>query len=407
MKTKFTHVSYFLIKNMLYLFKMGRYNLSLINVPDGSARSGNGEVDVNGITFRTTDFSLSANRGYLSTDNVNLSSSRASSLREKIEVDLRRQASGVQTLDFPEDISSKSEIELDVSTGKYKLSFIEKGGLFGVGGGKKVSMDVEDIDFDSGKIYIKGDTNLKNFNRIGSDAYPMPVGGKALDSKQTKELTTPTKEELDADPETAKQSWLTRMRLWFDDPNVKSNADFLSSAAKIVLFTGLALWGVLTLKELFDRLNEIADTVNNETFKILELKRTSFRFSGSKICSGDYIYNFRGFENVQKESINNTPEFKTSGGETEIKNDYTFEQVSLTETITPPSDGELTFRVKTTFIRRILCFAIDLVSNVAEGVGNVVTGLGRGLFGDINWGIIILLFVCLIAGGVFLTILLR
>jgi hypothetical protein len=345
----------------------------------------------------------------ISTDrnNIDASNAKNANLRSLIMSDYKRRATGVREIDFTQDIADKSTVEIDLTTGQKKLTYINRGDSNGLGGGEKTEIDIEDIDFETGKVYIKGDANKAKFDKISTDAYPMPPGGKPLTGKKLKELSDESGTDIDADPETAKQGFLTRMRLWFGDPTVKSNAEFLASAGKIICFLGLALWGIMTLQEFIDRLTSIADDVNNETFKISELKKTSFKFTGSKICAGDKIYNFNGFQNVQKESINSTPEFSTRGGESEIKDDVTFNSVTETETIKPPTDGELTFKVRTTFIRRLLCLAADIVNDVVDTAKNVASGLGRSVFGDINWGLIIIVFVGLIVGGILLTIFLN
>ena len=263
----------------------------------------------------------------------------------------------------------------------------------------------------TGKLYFSP-SNKAKFDAINKgNLLSTPEGGWArkYSKEESKKNLTPTEQEKnlnESDPEAAKESYITRLRNWVNDPEVKDNASFLANSAKYLVFLGIAGMVLMSLKQLFDRMNEEANSVNNEIFKITELKRSSMTFTGSKICSGDRIYNFGGFQNVQKESINSTEEFRTKGGETKIT-DHTFESVSITETITPPSNSELTFRVKTTFIRRMICLAVDIVVEAANTAKDIASGVSSGIFGDINWGIVFIVIIALVVGGVALAITLR
>lgn len=181
--------------------------------------------------------------------------------------------------------------------------------------------------------------------------------------------------------------------------------------ASYALYLGLGIVAITTVASFINWLKGDTDAVNNEVFRIKDIKREGkiTYTSQYKICNGDRIYEFRGFENVNRAAMNNYPTYTTNGGNGQLDDSsQTFEAIEAGVTVTPPSGQELTFRVETTALRRLSCALANVARDLASGAANlgknVTKGFWEGLGIDPVWliGGIILLIILAIVASVFL-----
>lgn len=181
--------------------------------------------------------------------------------------------------------------------------------------------------------------------------------------------------------------------------------------ASYALYLGLGIVAITTVASFINWLKGDTDAVNNEVFRIKDIKREGkiTYTSQYKICAGDTVYGFAGFVNVNRAAMDNKYNYTTGGGVGSLDDSsQTFEEIESGVTVTPPSGQELTFRVETTALRRLSCalanVARDLASGAANVGKNVAKGFWEGLGIDPVWliGGIILLIILAIVASVFL-----
>jgi hypothetical protein len=149
------------------------------------------------------------------------------------------------------------------------------------------------------------------------------------------------------------------------------------------LYLGVAIVGVTTIASFIEWLKGDTAAVNAEVFKIKEIKREGkiTYTSQYKICAGDEVYGFGGFENVNKADMSSHTRYATGGGVGNLDDSsQTFEPINAGETVKPPDGKELTFRVETNNLRRLSCTLANIARDVAAGAASVTKEVTKGFF---------------------------
>lgn len=265
------------------------------------------------------------------------------------------------------------------------------------------------VDTD-GKVYIR-DSDGKRQEIPGFKSYDPETGDIIIDSAKEGEFNAAVSKGLAnpgqvVGPEDAESALGAKLNETFEQW-----AGRMEKFGSYALKLGIVIVGVTTIASFVNWLREEAANVNNETFKITEIKREGkiTYTSQYKICSGDSIYNFRGFENVNRPSMNNHPEYVTTGGVGTLSDSsQTFDAIEAGVSVKPPSGQELTFKVRTNEMRRLACTLAEVARDAANAAGNlgknVTKGFFEGLGIDPMWligGIIILIVGAIIASVAF------
>ena len=173
--------------------------------------------------------------------------------------------------------------------------------------------------------------------------------------------------------------------------------------------------GIVLLSQYVRDKEKEAEDVNNATYIVSQIQTSSLtytcRTATTRLCAGDSLSQFAGFESVNKPELN-TEAFSLTKSATGQITEHTFQSVKSGEIVkkgTTAESPDLTFKVNTDAVRRVACDVAQITYSLVSGAAGVVSAGASGLFDGlgINWGIVILVLIGLVVGGVILAVVMK